>query len=521
MIPISQRPAGFGSLKKDAVLRATAWWPLAGGVFALIWFVGLSPAAAQTTAASTPVNLGSRLELFVDGGLIDRMDGAQLKLHSPIRAEKVLTFDKPWEGPTCGFFTVLEDQGLFRLYYRGSANNPRGNDRHSDEHPMTVCYAESRDGVNWVRPNLGLVEFRGSTDNNIMWMGQEALAFSPFIDTNPAAPAAERYKATAAGIIPGRKQYALIGFTSPDGLRWTKLGDRSIIPDEESNAFDSQNITFWDPNRTKYVTFYRAQKAGVRWTKFAASTNFSQWPADSITWFDYGRAPMEQLYTSAAKPYPRAPHLYIGFPNRYHPHRSLPDQGINAGINDAVFMSSRDGIHWDRRFLEAFLRPGRDPLNWTDRNNYIAAGLVQTAQDELSLYFSQNYRHGTAHLRRGVLRLDGMVSLHAGYEGGEMVTKPFIYQGDTLVLNFETSGAGSVRLELQDTHGNPIPGYELETFAPLWGDQIEHPVAWSANPRWGTGLRKLEGTPLRLRIVLRDADVYSWQFRTAPPVGKP
>lgn len=490
-------------------------------LLALLALVPLALLSAESMPPAAPVDLGSRLELFVDDALIERLSGAQLKLHPPVRAEKVLEFDKPWEGATCVFFTVIADNGLFRLYYRGSANNPRGDDRHTSETPMTVCYAESRDGINWTKPNLGLVEFRGSKDNNIMWMGQEALAFAPFLDTNPAAPAAERYKATAATLIPGRKQYALVGFTSPDGLRWTKLGEHSIIPDETTNVFDSQNVTFWDGNRGKYVTFYRAQRGGTRWTKFAESADFAHYPAESIAWFDYGNAPMEQLYTNAAKPYPRAPHIYVGFPNRYEPHRGATHEGMNAGINDGVFMSSRDGVHWDRRFLEAFLRPGRDPLNWTDRNNYIAAGLIQTAPDELSVYFNQHYRDGTAHLRRGVLRLDGMVSVNAGYEGGEFVTKPFTYTGDSLVLNFETSAAGSIRLELQDERGHPIPGYELENFPPLWGDKIEHTVAWTANPRWGTSLKKLEGLPIRLRVVLRDADLYSLQFRTSVPAVMP
>jgi hypothetical protein len=115
------------------------------------------------------------------------------------------------------------------------------------------------------------------------------------------------------------------------------------------------------------------------------------------------------------------------------------------------------------------------------------------------------------------MRLDGMVSVSAGYRGGEFVTKPFTFTGDTLSLNFETSAAGSIRLELQDQHGNPISGYELETFPPLWGDHIDHVVTWTANPRWGTSLKKLEGTPIRLRVVLRDADLYSLQFRQAEP----
>lgn len=483
----------------------------------LLGFTGTVRAESSLSSPGAPIDLGSRLELFVDDYLIDHLHGAQLKLHSPDRAETVLTFDQPWEGPTTGYFTVIDDRGAYRLYYRGSGHNPANNDVHTEQAPMTECCVESRDGIHWTRPDLGLVTFHGSAHNNIVLMGQPALSFTPFLDANPTTPPNERYKATTGIKVPGVKGYALVGFTSPDGLHWTKLGDYSIVPDTTVNAFDTQNVVFWDTVRKKYVAFYRAMKNGVRWTKFAESADFRHWPAESIRWFDYGEAPMEQLYTSAARPYARAPHIYLGFPDRYVPFRTSPQQPDprNFGINDPIFMSSRDGTHWDRRFLESFLRPGRDPLNWTDRNNYIANGLIQTAPDELSLYFTQNYRSPSAHLRRGVLRLDGFVSVNAGYAGGEMVTKPFIYQGDTLVLNFATSAVGSVRLELQDARGHAISGYALEDFPPLWGDQIAHPVAWTANPTWGTSLKKLQGLPIRLRVVLRDADLYSIQFRSA------
>ncbi len=481
-----------------------------------VWLnLSFSFARAATAESSPPINLGSRRELFVDDYLIDRMDGAQLKLHSPVRAETVLKFDQPWEGATSAYFTVIDDHGLYRLYYRGSAQVAANKDVHTEKSPLTTCCVESRDGIHWTRPDLGVVEFRGSRHNNIVLTGQDSLSFTPFLDTNPATPPQERYKATSGTKVAGVKGYALVGYTSPDGIHWSKLGDYSIIPDETINAFDTQNVVFWDTVRKSYLAFYRAMKGGTRWSKFAASTDFDHWPADSIQWFDYGNVPMEQLYTSAARPYERAPHIYVGFPDRYVPHRTSPQQPdkTSFGINDPVFMSSRDGVHWDRRFLEAFLRPGRDPLNWTDRNNYVANGLLQTAPDELSVYYTQNYRSPSAHLRRGALRLDGFVSVNASYRGGEFVTKPFLYMGDTLVLNFETSAAGSIRLELQDARGNAIPGYELENCPPLWGDQIEHAVIWTANPQWGTSLAKLQGIPIRLRVVLRDADLYAIQFR--------
>ena len=124
-------------------------------------------------------------------------------------------------------------------------------------------------------------------------------------------------------------------------------------------------------------------------------------------------------------------------------------------------MSSRDGIHWDRRFLESFIPPGLDSRNWPQRTNTPARGIVPTSEDEISLYVERHRAAPGNHLQRLVLRTDGFVSVQSGYSGGEMVTKPLIFQGDNLILNFATSAAGSIRLEIQDANGNPLPGFAL------------------------------------------------------------
>lgn len=108
---------------------------------------------------------------------------------------------------------------------------------------------------------------------------------------------------------------------------------------------------------------------------------------------------IQHLYTNAVTPYFRAPHLYVGFPKRYAPDRQVVIRWTapigGQGCADAVFMNSRDGLHWDRRFVEAFLRPGLDVENWTDRNLAIAPGVVQTGPGEMSLYYIPHYAHGT------------------------------------------------------------------------------------------------------------------------------
>ena len=170
-------------------------------------------------------------------------------------------------------------------------------------------------------------------------------------------------------------------------------------------------------------------------------------------------------------------------------------------------MSSRDGLHWDRRFMEAFLRPGRDRENWTERNNHIAWGVVPTAPDEISIYWVEHYRHPTCRIRRGTLRMDGFVSVNASYAGGEFTTKPFTFEGKELAINYATSAVGSVQVEIQHPDGQPITGYELTD--EIYGDKIEHVVSWKA----GSDVNRLAGQSIRLRFVLKDADLYAMQFK--------
>ena len=131
------------------------------------------------------------------------------------------------------------------------------------------------------------------------------------------------------------------------------------------------------------------------------------------------------------------------------------------------------------------------------------------APNDLSFYSSENYwlDHADA-LRRYTLRVDGFVSAEAPLSGGELVTKPIRFQGDKLVLNFSTSAAGSVQVEIHDLDGQPVPGFALADCPPLFGDTLERQVTWTR----GSDVAALAGKPVRLRFVLSDADVYSFRF---------
>ena len=105
-----------------------------------------------SSSRAEEVDIGARLELFVDDLLIERMTGGlSLKLHTPRPAEEVFVFDKPWEGSTGGYVSILRDGDLYRMYYRGAhAPTPETRGDYA-----VACYAESKDGIHWTRTNAG------------------------------------------------------------------------------------------------------------------------------------------------------------------------------------------------------------------------------------------------------------------------------------------------------------------------------------------------------------------------------
>jgi hypothetical protein len=497
---------------------------------------------ADESREQAVLDISSRLELFIDDFLIDRLGGeAGRRLHHPQPQEIALVHDAPWEGTGSGYHSVFQDGPLYRLYYKAWNLEVSAGKLETDAHPLYCCYAESEDGIRWRKPALGLHDFRGSKANNIVLTSESLGRVNPdaghiavFKDGNPDCPAEARYKA----IVRSRTPRGLLAFGSPDGLHWSPLANRPVITD---GAFDSQNLAFWDSERGEYRAYWRiftpegssgkeGKTPGYRAIRTATSNDFLNWSGQAD--LTYADSPVEHLYTNQVKPYHRAPHLFIGFPTRYIERgwsdsmRSLPElehrelragasQRYGTALTEALLMMSRDGVRF-QRWNEAFLGPGIEREGaWNYGQQYIAWHLVETksllkgAPNELSLYASESYWTGPGSaLRRYMLRLDGFVSVSAPMRGGELVTKPLRFQGNRLLLNFSTSAAGSLRVELQDVDGNSIEGYTLSDCPPIFGDTIERQVSWKG----ARDVSKLAAKPVRLRFVLKDADLYSIRF---------
>ncbi len=463
------------------------------------------------------IQLNSRREIFVDHYLIDKLNGTGIVMQKPHDEGAVIYFDKPWEGPFTGYSTIIKDDDIFRLYYRGL--QVAGKDGNTAE---TTCYAESVDGINWVKPVLGLFEIEGSYDNNVILADAAPVThnFCPFIDTNPGASPDQKYKA-----LGGTRHSGLIAYSSPDGIRWEKIGEKPVLehnPDlHGSNAFDSQNVAFWSESEQCYVLYFRSWKTPhgrLRTISRATSVDFINWKDESAT-FKSPNLPDEHFYTQQTSPYFRAPHIYVAIGGKFMPNRQVltEEEALKLNVHsryfgdvsDAFLMTTRGGNYYDRTFLESFIRPGIDLSNWISRTNFPALNILQTGPYEMSVYLNQDYAQTTSHLRRYSMRIDGFTSINAPYSGGEVITKPFVFSGEELEINYSTSAAGEIIIEIQDINGHPVEGFTRDEAHVITGNEIERTVTWNNDKN----LAELACKPVRLRIFMKDADLYSLRFK--------
>ena len=493
------------------------------GCLAACVLVVASPTA---TWAAEPVDIGSHRELFVDDHVIEKIEGdARLELQQPEPQQVALVTDKPWEGNGCAYYTVFRDtnasgEDICRMYYRGSHYN---HEIRSQTHRQVTLYAESKDGIHWTRPNLGLYEFEGSKENNIVFDGAGTGSFAPFKDTNPDCPPEERYKALGQVHRSGTPYYAAQGemtvfaYKSPDGIHWT-ISDGPLIT---KGDFDSQNTAFWDPHAGLYreyhrVRFYRppggelilgglAARPGYRsiMTCTAPSNffNWTSWTEPELLEFDDDIDP-QHLYTNAVTSYPRAPQILIGFPTRL-----LPEENSRV---EPILMTSRDGRTF-KRWAEPVISEDAPEDRAGNRSNYMAWGLLPTPGNdrEYSVYASENYLSRTpTRLRRFTYRLDGFVALRGGEQGGQLTTKPLKVAGGQLEVNYLARPGGYVRAEIQDAEGQPLAGFAAEDCEPLKGDQIARVVSWRGGKQG-----PFTQNPVRVRFDVKDADVYAFRFK--------
>jgi hypothetical protein len=454
----------------------------------------------------SPLDIGSRRELFVDSYLIEELIDLDHLLQTPKDS-----WDEMLQNYG-GYVTVIQDENSYKRYYRTSFG-----DEWYDGHPGELtCVEISSDGINWNAPELDMYK-EVDGHKNIILMGDPPRShnFSPFLDKNSSAGKKECYKALSGTHKDdhGRPDTApplqdidsgLYAFSSPDGLHWKKMADYPVITFSEF-SFDSQNVSFWSELEQCYVCYFRCweenpsvqketgkQQKITMWTHLRSIARTTS--QDFIHWTEPVRLkpnfPDEHLYTSQTHPYYRANHIYIALPTRYMQDR--------ASSTDIMFMSARGEVKFDRTFTHAFVKPGNDPAAWGNRSNYANLNIYQTSDNEMSFYVRG--------IRR-VLRIDGFASLKAYRKPGTLITKPFIFEGNQLTMNYATSAAGSLQVSFIDSSGKELPGLGINDCAEVVGDEIDGNIPFRKE-----ALEKFSGKPVRMKVILQDSELYAFKF---------
>jgi len=461
--------------------------------------------------------IGNRREVFWDDFLVDTdRTTARHRLVSPVKAGSSFVFDRPDEQHSISYPNVVKDPDGFKLYYITFNPNKDAKAQYK------IHVLESTDGISWIRPELDVFPDAEGRKTNVVIDGLDDSSLCVFYDTNPDCPADERYKVLTLVFMDRKLDIRTMWcYASADGYHFK---ERYFVTDK--GRFDSLNPTFWKDG--KYYSYVRDLhwKDGdcVRDVRLITSEDFVHWtdqvPLQYDDGFDY------QMYTNNVMIYPRAPHMTIGFPTRYVERKtwtyndeqfasretklrassSIEDRFARA-TTDAMFMCSRDGVHFNR-YTEAYMTPGlEDEYNWIYGDCYFSYPLVDTGKHTYSLYtVDKGIGADTpAVLRRYAVRKDGFACLEADREERYTVTKPLVFTGTSLHLNFGTSAAGYIYVDVLDENGETLSG---QTSFEIFGDTTDREIRFAD----GSDFSAYEGKVVRLRFRMFDAKLYSMYF---------
>jgi len=454
-----------------------------------------------------PVRLGSRKHVFIDEVMVEKKRNVELTMNRPTDPVRC-TEAAAWDGP---FF---EHEGkIYTVWSEGYEG---------DYAPIYLLVSE--DGVNFKKPNLGLIEFKGSKENNLIYLRLPSWG-RWWKDDNPNVPAEELFKAT---LWVGQRGIYL--YMSPDAIHWRR-NETCMLPLVSGGGCG----TFWDDQRGVYVSFIKRDGSyhtgehpnyGRSSTRFETREFTKPWPfnpvpnpyfegwpfpavtGEGLTVFgpDLCDPDSGQVFRTRPQKYKWAPDAYLAF--------------LIRGGSDMA--TSRDGIHWKVCSEEGlgFYQQGGGTFEGKKIGGAMVCNGMIRRGDKIWQYV--NYEGlGEKTTVRMTQRLDGFLSLDASGQGGVIITRPFIFEGDRLtlnalvkdymkvaILNLPGKEMTGFNVGLTNPPRKDAPGYGIADCDPVTGDSVRHVVTWKGNSHVGN----LAGKVVRLRFQLQDAKLYAFRF---------
>lgn len=456
---------------------------------------------------SEPVDIGMEPQFLFDRHVVDNHWAIKYKnetvrrvFHQPAKYEQ-----NPLIASDGGYACVLKDEhdGLFRMWYQTWVASPEK----GKSGKYAIAYAESKDGISWTLPNLGLHEWQGSKDNNVVWTGLTGRRGSQvfLLDVPEKDRRGYRYL-----MLYGGGSSHLIG--SHDGIHWDKESDTAVT---EMHS-DTQNAIVYDPRRGEYVMFCRAKHIYRTFRGAILDTGASRRVARMASkelWTLWDSQPQNILIPDELDADRGDFNFFYGMPTRYH-------AGIYWGFLWPFKMNSdiHTELAWSRDGITFHRLPSRPKLvergpegTWDDGMVFGSPFWVEVGDQWWIYYSGWDGPHGTKDRTPGIglarLRKEGFISMRGPANGAVLCTRKIVWPGGKLVVNADAH-EGELRVRVSDENRKVLPGFDYADCVPFDGDSVAHEVSWQ-----NSSIEPLAGEVIRLEIFLKNADIYT--FRAA------
>ena len=450
-------------------------------------FLTIALLTAATAQAQTQISLSVHPLLFADDTGIASCENVARTIHPARTAQApVIEPDRPWEGGRVYVYgSVYQDEATrqLRLWYASIG---------------AVLYATSDDGIHWDKPALDIHTASGGLKtNNIVHYCHSPSVLLDLRENDPA----KRYKMIGSKFI-NDKQTAKVdrlrtGYytaVSPDGLRWSETSPAPII----SNWWDTVTLA-QDPHTGDYLAFHKRhwnhRGFNRRTVWLARSRDFQNWSEQELVF-----APDETDDAWATQPGQRTeiynmsvlPHAagFIGFPTIFrvtdaNRKNMGKDQSPDDGPINVQLATSPDGRAWSRTEPRTAVIANGPPGAFDAGCILGVSSTAVHVNDETWLYYTGiNTTHGgpmppkRITVGRAVWRWHGFASLDAAAQG-RVETKPLRLAAPSLTVNADAS-RGSLRADILEADGRPIPGLSAAECVPLRADATRHILRWTS-----------------------------------------
>ena len=487
-----------------------------------------SATAKSWTVAAAEALYDPNLHLLVDDDAVAETLGVAKVIGRPhVPSEPLFYLDKPWEIGRMFFgygTSVLQDPqtGKLRMYYSVDDSHGRDSAQHM---PGTsfMCIAESVDGLHWSKPNLGLYEFAGSKQNNILYAythgkGPVGRVVGAVLDDPTETDPVRRFKMFGDMVdVDGKRGYCIM--TSPDGLRWDMKP--KFVTGEGLDTF----LMTWDAAQKQWLRIGRlwlpgdlADKAAEAWKRYLGTG--PQGARAVGVWEG------TDLYNMPGKGYAMRVDEADGYGARYQHWGMQPfNYGsqylgvllVNSelGPNPRLYLtSSKDGRNWQHVMRWQEFIPLGGEGRWNGEVNCLTINPPVKIGEDVFFYYTgrTSSRAGNAinHPGVAVFKQDRFTGYIAN-KGGHVLTRPVEVAGPQLYVNFLCIW-GEMRVELRDTDGKPIPGYTAGDCVPLQPDETDKAAQFKVTWKDKDGLTELMGRQVQIRFNFRVATLYAYRF---------